>query len=114
MRPSPSVIPSCLTSAAWCRKELAHVWLHDPDEGHHHRGVAEVEAESVAYVVCHAAGLASDDYSLPYVAVWSDGDPAMVRATAERVLGAAQRALHHAGLADPGGVEAPARQASPC
>jgi hypothetical protein len=94
--------------------ELAHVWLHDPDEGHHHRGVAEVEAESVAYVVCHAAGLASDDYSLPYVAVWSDGDPAMVRATAERVLGAAQRALHHAGLADTGDVDALARQASPC
>jgi hypothetical protein len=63
----------------------------------------------VAYVVCHAAGLASDDYSLPYVAVWSDGDPAVVRATAERVLGAAQRALHPAGLADPGGADAPAR-----
>jgi hypothetical protein len=80
--------------------ELAHVWLHDPDEGHHHRGTAEVEAESVAYVICHAAGLASDDYSLPYVAVWSDGDPAVVRATAERVLGAAQRALRQAGLVD--------------
>ncbi len=87
--------------------ELAHVWLHDPEEGHHHRGTAEVEAESVAYVICHAAGLASDDYSLPYVAVWSDGDPAVVRATAERVLGAAQRALVAAGFVDSGDERAP-------
>ena len=47
--------------------------------------------------------MASDHYSLPYVAVWSDGDPAVVRATAERVLGAAQRALTTARLADPAG-----------
>ena len=42
----------------------------------------------------------SDDYTLPYVAVWSGGDPAVVRATAQRVLGAAQRALVAAGFAD--------------
>lgn len=81
--------------------ELAHVWLHDPEDGIHHRGIAEVEAESVAYIVCHAAGLVSDDYSLPYVAGWAGGDPAMVRTTAERVLGAAGRALGAAGLLDP-------------
>ena len=33
----------------------------------------------MANVVCHATGLASDNYSLPYVAVWSDGDPTVVR-----------------------------------
>ncbi len=80
--------------------ELAHVWLHDPEDGHHHRGLAEVEAESVAYIVCHAAGLDTADYTLPYVARWADGDVAKVRATAERVLDAARRALIAAKLAD--------------
>lgn len=80
--------------------ELAHVRLHDPAEAHHHRGVAEVEAESVAYVVCSAAGLTSADYSLPYVARWADGDPAVVRRTAERVVTTAHAVLTAAGLAD--------------
>ncbi len=80
--------------------ELAHVWLHDPDDGAHHRGIAEIEAESVAYIVTHAAGLAADDYSLPYVAVWSDGDIDTVRTTAERVLAASHRALTGAGLVE--------------
>ena len=80
--------------------ELAHVWLHDPEHASHHRGTAEVEAESVAYIVCHAAGLDSDEYSLPYVAVWAGGDSATIRSTAERVLGAARRALEGAGLGD--------------
>ncbi len=83
--------------------ELAHVWLHDPQDGAHHRGRAEVEAESVAYIVSQVAGLHPEDYSLPYVAAWSGGDIATVRSTAERVLGAAKRALSAAGLAEGGG-----------
>ncbi|MGH9150573.1 MAG: ArdC-like ssDNA-binding domain-containing protein, partial [Acidimicrobiales bacterium] len=79
--------------------ELAHVWLHDPDEALHHRGVAEVEAESTAYVVCQAAGMVTDGYSLPYVARWSGGDPEKVRLTAERVIGASRRALIAVGIA---------------
>lgn len=35
------------------------------------RGVAEVEAESVAYVVASHLGMAVDDYSVPYVAGWA-------------------------------------------
>ena len=80
--------------------ELAHVWLHDPGDGTHHRGLAEVEAESVAYVVCAAAGLPSEDYSLPYVAGWAAGDPATVRRTAERVVVTARRALEAFGICD--------------
>jgi hypothetical protein len=92
-----------LTSAAWCRKELAHVWLHDPEHGSHHRGTAEVEAESVAYVVCHASGLDTADYTLPYVASWSDGDIDTVRSTATTVLATARRVLTAAGLGEGGG-----------
>ncbi len=73
--------------------ELAHVRLHDPAEAVHHRGLAEVEAESVAYVVCRAAGMTPEDYSLPYVARWSNGDPAAVRLTAERVVSTAREIL---------------------
>lgn len=54
----------------------------------------------MAYIVCHAAGLDTDGYSLPYVATWADGDSAVIRSTAERVLGAARRALAGAGLGD--------------
>lgn len=44
--------------------ELAHVLLHDGSEyASGCRGRAEVEAESVAYLVCDSAGLRSDTYS---------------------------------------------------
>ena len=53
------------------------------------RGIAEIEAESIAYLVTSAAGLDAGSYSVPYVAGWSGGDPALLRATACRVLATA-------------------------
>ena len=53
------------------------------------RGVAEIEAESIAYLVTSAAGLDVGSHSVPYVAGWSGGDPALLRATACRVLATA-------------------------
>lgn len=75
--------------------ELAHVRLHEPSAlpADHHRGRREVEAESVAYIVCHHYGLPTDDYSLPYVAGWSGGDRDIVRETAERVTACARAVL---------------------
>ena len=75
--------------------ELAHVRLHEPAivPFDHHRGLREVEAESVAYIVCRRYGLVSDDYSLPYVAHWSGGDDAVVRTTAERVTACARAVI---------------------
>lgn len=52
-------------------------------------------------MVCSAAGLATGDYSLPYVASWASGDPAAVRRTAERVVSTSRRILEACGLADP-------------
>jgi hypothetical protein len=67
--------------------ELAHVLSHDGTEyAAGCRGVVEVEAESVAYIVTAAAGLPAEGYSLPYVARWAAGDTALVRATAERAI----------------------------
>jgi hypothetical protein len=81
-------------SPAWCRKELGHIELHDGTEyATGCRGRAEIEAESVAYLVCHHAGLATDNYTFAYVAHWSDGDLETLRATAERVVAAARRII---------------------
>ncbi|MEX1004151.1 MAG: toprim domain-containing protein [Acidimicrobiia bacterium] len=75
--------------------ELAHIRLHEPntDGRPSCRGIVEVEAESVAYMVCAALGIDSAGYSLPYVASWSGGDVTKVAATANRVIGCARQVL---------------------
>ncbi len=80
--------------------ELGHALLHDPartgiDPRDIHRGVLEVEAESVAYLIGAAHGMDTTGYTLPYVATWAGGkDPAAtVRATAERVVRTARTIL---------------------
>lgn len=76
--------------------ELGHVMLHGPGnaDAAMHRGIAEVEAESVALMVGAAHGLATDDYTIPYVASWASSVPGrtavqVVQSTAARVRGAA-------------------------
>jgi hypothetical protein len=85
--------------------ELAHVMLHAPEQRPEgmSRDLVEVEAESVAFVVCDMLGVDSASYSIPYVANWAGGDPDRVRSTAERVLGAARQVV--AGLEKELGVE---------
>ncbi|WP_240756432.1 ImmA/IrrE family metallo-endopeptidase [Micrococcus luteus] len=72
--------------------ELAHVMLHGPDspDATGHRGVGEVEAESVALMIGAAHGMDTTAYTIPYVSGWAgtvkDKDPAeVVQATGERV-----------------------------
>ncbi|MGD0880299.1 MAG: ArdC-like ssDNA-binding domain-containing protein [Acidimicrobiales bacterium] len=50
--------------------ELAHALLH---EGTGDRALAELEAESAAYIVCRSLGVDSGDYSFGYVACWAGG-----------------------------------------
>lgn len=76
-----------LSDAQRCKTlahELAHVMLHDGAVGC--RGRAEVEAESVAHLVCQSAGLETDSYSFGYVASWADGDVKKVTETGQRVI----------------------------
>jgi antirestriction protein ArdC len=81
--------------------ELAHVLLHAPDRGQRpDRAVCEIEAESVAYLVCGNHGLASDDYSFGYLATWARGDTDAVRATSERVINCAAQILDALGTND--------------
>lgn len=56
----------------------------------HCRGRAEVEAESIAYLVAARAGLDTTDYSLPYIATWAEGRPDMLRESVTQVLTAAR------------------------
>jgi hypothetical protein len=76
--------------------ELGHIMLHGPDnaDAAMHRGIAEVQAESVALMVGAAHGLATDDYTIPYVASWASSVQGktpveVVQSTAERVRGTA-------------------------
>jgi hypothetical protein len=80
----------------WCRKELGHIVLHDPDniDAAMHRGIAEVEAESVALMITAAHNMDSSQYTIPYVSTWAarvpGQDPAQtVQNTAARVRSAA-------------------------
>ena len=72
--------------------ELGHVLLHGPDadEARQHRGIGEVEAESVALMVGAAHGMDTSGYTIPYVSTWAarvDGkEPVeVVKGTGERV-----------------------------
>lgn len=49
------------------------------------REQAEIEAESIAYIVTTNAGMASDAYSVPYVAGWSNGGSEKIRDCLGRV-----------------------------
>ncbi len=69
--------------------EAAHALMHDAkdiDRGQMHRGIREVEAESVAYVLAGLAGLDTTDYSIGYITGWAEGNPELVTDTAARVL----------------------------
>jgi hypothetical protein len=57
------------------------------------RGQFEVEAESVACLICAGLGIDAVNYSLPYVARWANGDIELVRKTAERVVTVARLIL---------------------
>ena len=72
--------------------ELGHALLHanGPVAS---REVAEVEVESVAFIVCDALGLNSGNYSFPYVSRWAEGSTELIRETAERAIGCAKTIL---------------------
>jgi hypothetical protein len=70
--------------------ELAHGLLHGERT---ERGLMELEAESVAFVVCHALGIASDDWTLGCITTWSGGGEAAIAAI-KTVGGRIQQAAH--------------------
>ncbi len=72
--------------------ELGHALLHG-DQLPRSKEVAEVEVESVAYIVCDAIGLDSADYSFAYVTRWAAGDVEKIKRTGDRVVRCARSIL---------------------
>lgn len=77
--------------------ELAHAILHsEADCSGLTRTVAELEAESVAFVVCEDIGLDSSTYSFGYIASWAGGGEnanKAISASAQRITKAARTIL---------------------
>lgn len=62
--------------------EIAHVLLHHPRRlppSEFNREVAEIEAESVAYIVCHALGIDSLQFSVRYITRWAGGSDRAIK-----------------------------------
>ncbi len=91
------------TSRKWCGKEAGHVVMHHPEqrESFSCRGVVEVEAESVAFMVSSAHGLDASQYTFNYVAGWAHqaatpNGPSVediIKATGQRVIRATDTIL---------------------
>ncbi len=76
--------------------ELGHALLHNPGQCRPDDAVLELEAESVAFVVCAATGIVSDDYSFGYVAAWCGGSDealAAIKASGTRIQRAADQLI---------------------
>ena len=67
--------------------EIAHSILHEDE--HNSRNQAEVEAESVAFVVSTFLGLDTSDYSFPYIVGWEENDESLLRHSLKRIRDAA-------------------------
>jgi len=80
--------------------ELGHALMHADEgetyseDGRAHRGIAEIEAESVAFIVCDAFGMDTSEYSIGYLASWSKGNADMIRQIGESINKASKRIMH--------------------
>ncbi len=73
--------------------ELAHALLH---ENFKDRQIAELEAESVAYIVCQSFGVDSSDYSFGYLASWAgsgENAASSIKGSCERIQRAVAKIL---------------------
>lgn len=94
--------------------EAAHVVLHEGPPGRYlPRATKEVEAESVAYVVAAAHGMATEGYSFPYVAAWAGEEGAKaVSATQSRVATASRQIIDASPAPHVSGGRAPGAEAA--
>ncbi|HXQ18251.1 MAG TPA: ArdC-like ssDNA-binding domain-containing protein [Acidimicrobiales bacterium] len=81
--------------------ELAHAILHERVGD---RSVAELEAESTAYVVCQHLGIDTAEYTFGYVATWAGGGAAAIaaiKASCDRIQRAADTIVGSLALRHP-------------
>lgn len=79
-------------------KTLVHEWahgiLHGEQPGDTTRAQKELEAESVAFIVCSALNLDTSDYSFGYLASWGGDDTVkMLKKSADRIQKASDAIL---------------------
>ena len=79
--------------------ELAHEAMHWEDRGPLTRSIAELEAESVAYVVCQHFGLDVEVRASRYIALWQ-GDSKALRESLHRISETAKAIIDDAETAD--------------
>ncbi len=72
--------------------ELGHIAADHETRRDVARGVREAEADGIAHLITTAAGLPGH-VTVDYVTGWANGDPAIVRATAARVVTAAAQII---------------------
>lgn len=84
-------------------KTLAHANLHDPTTFDGPPDQAELEAESVAYVVAGMLGLDGAQYSWGYLASWG-AKPDAIRKSGQRIQRTANAILDAIGVNDQSGV----------
>lgn len=77
--------------------EIAHSLLHGKEQegaNKKSRETKEVEAESVAYIVCTHFGIYADEYSFGYIAGWSSGkDTKELKASLETIQSCANELI---------------------
>ena len=80
--------------------EMAHALLHDKTDDPEQmvdpktKNTKEVEAESIAYVVCQHFGIDTSDYSFGYIAGWSsDKDTKELKASMETIRKTASKMI---------------------
>ena len=84
--------------------ELAHYHLHIDDEFDYLncRGLAEVQAESVAFTVFKFLGLDSSDYSLKYIKGWASDDLKEFKESLKVIVETSQTIIKDLGLTEGG------------
>ena len=91
--PGLSPAMSCHTLA----HELGHIAADHATRPGLDLGTGEAEADGIAYLITTAAGMAGT-FSADYITGWTHGNPAVVKATAARVVAVAGQLLDALGL----------------
>ena len=83
--------------------EMAHAKLHDNDipDAPQDSSTREIQAESIAYVVCHYFGLDTSDFTFGYISGWSSGKDTLelknsletIRSTSNDIISDAEQFL---------------------
>jgi antirestriction protein ArdC len=85
--------------------ELGHALLHFERT---ERGLMEIEAESVAFIVCNVLGIDAGAWTFGYITTWSGGGDqaiAAIRAAGTRIQRTAEHILSELNLANDGAAE---------